>query len=165
MVSKVFWAVCLAAAVASAQRGGGGGDDSPRIPVGGSLPGASAEPLTKFDQFAAKLKLNKDQKVEAQSIVDAYTGQAAPLGQRLLKGKQEITAALLGGQSGEALDKVTAGYTDTVEELTTLEATAFAKIVALVKPNQRNKAASAFPLLVDLFEHPQMGGGRHWGGR
>ena len=118
---------------------------------------------SQLDQFAEKLKLNKEQRTQAETIMDAAREAMGPAQQKLIEARRNLAAALIGGQSGDAVDKLTKTYASLSAQTKALEANAFVKICALLKPNQQSKAVQNFGLMAQLVEQGQMGGGQ-WGG-
>src|ERR1035437_6240191 len=94
MFIKLLLTAMLATTLAFAQRGGGmGGDDTGGTGGGrgggmgddaGGMPRAQRQ--TPFDIFADRLKLNKDQKAEAQTVLADAMKESAPLRQQLAQG-------------------------------------------------------------------------------
>jgi len=163
MFGRLLLTAMLAAALAFAQRGGMGGDDT------GGMGGGRGEDSggmirmqrqTPFDIFADRLKLNKDQKTEAQTVLADAAKEAAPLRQQLVQGRVAMANAILGGKSGDDLKSVMDNYASLVAQLTGIEAKAFSKVNAMLKPNQHGKAASAFEVMAEMFSTPAGGGGR-----
>jgi alanyl-tRNA synthetase len=115
---------------------------------------------TPFDIFADRLKLNKDQKAEAQTVLTDAMKEAAPLRQQLAQAKAAIANAILGSKSEDDRKKIMDTYTSLVVQVTGLEAKAFAKVCANLKPNQQNKAGAAFEAMAGIFNTPAGGGGR-----
>ena len=145
------------------QMGGGGGD---RGGMGGGQMGEMggmprAQRASRFDQIADKLKLNKEQKEQAQTILDAGREEAAPLRESVARARLGIADALVNAKGDEQLKKAQDAYSAEVAKLTGVEAKTFAKIYALLKPNQQAKAQQAWDLMADIFST----GGRGMGGR
>ena len=133
-------------------RGGGMGDDT------GGMPRVQRQ--TPFDIFADRLKLNKDQKAEAQTVLVDAMKESAPLRQQLAQSRAAIANAILGGKSEEDQKKTMDAYTSLVAQVTGIEAKAFVKVCADLKPNQRGKAGVAFEAMAGIFNAPAGGGGR-----
>lgn len=154
MLSKILIIGLLAAAMAFAAWGQRREDPSGGMPW---------QTQSQLDQLAEKLKLNKEQKAQTETIVDAAREAMGPAQQKMTEARRNLAAALIGGQSGDAVDKLTKTYASLSAETKALEATAFGKICALLKPNQQSKAVQNFAFMAQLVEQGQMGGGR-WGG-
>ena len=156
MLVRILAIMALAASLATAQRGGGGGgmgggmgDDSG---MGGMGPGVlMRRPQSPQEKLLDKLKLNKDQREEATKILAAANEQAAPTRELLNKGRTVIANHITGKGSEDDLKKIMAEYTAIDATMVGIEADAFAKICALLKPNQRAKAAPAFELMAGMF--------------
>ncbi|MGA2274560.1 MAG: Spy/CpxP family protein refolding chaperone [Bryobacteraceae bacterium] len=148
MLSRILLIGMVIATMAFAQRGRRSEDPSAPMP---------AQRDNSLDQFAGKLKLNKEQRAQAETIIDAAREAAGPVQQKLLEVRRYLAAALITGQSSEA-DKLTKTYTSLSAQAKTLEANAFGKICALLKPNQQSKAAQHFGLIAQAVEQGQMGG-------
>lgn len=152
----------LATTLAFAQRGGTGGDDTGGMGGGmgndtGAMP--RIERQTPFDIFADRLKLNKDQKTEAQTALADALKESAALRQQLTQTKLEMAKAMLGGASADDLKKTMDTYASVAAQVTGIETKAFAKVCATLKPNQQGKAASAFELMAGMFNAPAGGAG------
>jgi len=151
---RIFITGVLAAAIAFAQWGRRKED-----PSGGML----AQRQSQLDQFAEKLKLNKEQRAEAEKIMDAGQEEMGPIQQKLIEARRNLAAALIVGQSGDAIDKATQAYTSVSAQAKAVEAKVFGKICALLKPNQQSRAVPNFGLMAQLVEQGQMSG--PWGGQ
>jgi hypothetical protein len=173
MFIKLLLTAMLATTLAFAQGGGGMGDDTGGAGGGrgggrgagmgddtGGMPRIQRQ--TPFDIFADRLKLNKDQKAEAQTVLVDAMKESAPLRQQLAQGRAAIANAILGGKSADDLKKVMDAYTSVVAQETGIETKAFSKVCAMLKPNQQGKAAAAFEVMAGIFNAPAGGGG---GGR
>ncbi len=165
MFVRLLLTATLAATLAFAQRSGMGDDTG----MGGGMGGGRGDDMggmprivrqTPFDMFADRLKLNKDQKTEAQTVLADARKEFAPLRQQLLQGRAAIANAIMGGASTDDLKKITDAYASVVAQATGVETKAFSKVYAMLKPNQHGKAASAFELMAGLFSAPGGGGRR-----
>jgi LTXXQ motif family protein len=177
MLVRLLLTAVLAAGFASAQRGGGGGGGMGGDEGGGGGGGGrggdmgAAMPqvrrLTKTEMLFDKLKLNKDQKDAAQAILSAAMEKAAPARDQLTKGRMVIANAITGKASEEEINKLLGQYTVVNAMMTNLEAEAFGKLYALLKPNQQSKAPQAFELMDGMFAGGGMPGaaGRGRGGQ
>jgi Spy/CpxP family protein refolding chaperone len=150
-------------------RGGGGGLGGGQMggqrqgngqmgEMGGGMPRAQRQ--SRFDQIADKLKLNKEQREQAQTIMDAGREEAAPLLESVGKARLGIANGLLGGSGDEEVKKAQDAYSAEVAKVTGVEAKTFAKIYALLKPNQQSKALQAWDLMADIFSAGGRGGSR-----
>jgi hypothetical protein len=140
-------------------RGGGGGGEMGGMGGGGGM----ARRQTPFEMFADKLKLKSDQKSEAETILSAAMEKAAPVRDQLNKGRQVIAQALLAKAGDDDVKKLLNDYTAVSAQMTGIQADTFAKVYAILKPNQQGKAAQAFELVAPIL-YPA-GGGMGRGGR
>ena len=169
MLVRLLLTAVLAAGLASAQRGGGGGGgDEGGMGGGGGRSGdmgagmPQVRRLSKQEMLLDKLKLNKEQKEEDTKILSAAMEKAAPARDQLTKGRMVIANAITGKATEEEINKLLGQYTVVNAMMTNLEAEAFGKLYALLKPNQQSKAPQAFELMAGMFAGGGMGGG---GGR
>jgi hypothetical protein len=170
MFLRVLTTAVLAAGMAVAQQqsqagamnGGHRGDGDP-----GNYGAVHIERQSKFDQFAYKLKLTKDQKTEAQTAVDEARTQAMAVQPLLLKARQDLATALVTGADTQAVNGLIASYGPLAAQVAGIEAKVFARIYATLSRNQQSKAAQTFPLLAESVEEKEMGGrdSRGGGGR
>ena len=183
MFLRVLLTAVVAVGLASAQRGGGGsgmgagtGDEGGMgggggMGAGGGMGGGSGMPggmprrQTKAEMFLEKLKLNKEQKEDALTILNAANEKAAPIREQLAKGRA-MMANMITSKAPEAeLKKLMADYTTVAAMMTNIEAEAFGKIYATLKPNQQSKAPQAFELMAGMFNAAPAGPGRGRGGQ
>jgi hypothetical protein len=170
MFARLLAASILFAALAFAQRGGGGGEDG--MSGSGGMSGMSGGMggmggggmprmvrLSKLEMFADKLKLNKEQREEFARILSAGHEEATPLKQPILQERVNITDSLLRGDR-DALKKSLDSYGALMAQMAAVEAKAFAKVLATLKPNQQSKSAQAFELLAGTFDPAPAGRGR-----
>jgi Spy/CpxP family protein refolding chaperone len=163
MLSKILAIAVLFSAMATAQRGGGGGAPS-SVPTGPGATGGdgwgSARPRwqSPFDQFATKLKLDKEQRAAVETIVDAAQKAMVPAEQKLVDARKDLALAMLDSKSGPGdVAKFTAAYTSLSAQAKAVESAAFGKICALLKPNQLSKAVPAFAVMAALVEPVTLG--------
>ena len=166
MLARLLLTGILATTLASAQggRGGGGGgmdEGGGGRGMGGDMGASMPRPQrqSKADMIADKLKLNKDQKEQMQTIFQAAMEEARPVSEQITKGREVIAGALIGGKSDDEIKKMLDQYAGLAAQMTAVETKAFGKIYALLKPNQQPKAPAAFELMAGMFGG-QMGGGR-----
>ncbi len=168
MLLRFFLTAVLAAGFASAQRGGGGGGEE-GMGGGGGMGGGMPQMRrqSRQDMLFDKLKLNKEQKEQAAQILSAAMEKAAPTRDSLSKGRIVIANAITGKASEDELKKMLGEYATVSATMTGIEADVFAKLYALLKPNQQSKAPQAFELLSGMFDGGGMqgGGGRGRGGQ
>jgi len=172
MFTRLLLTAMMATTLAFAQGGGGmGGDDTGGMGGGaggrggggmGDEPGAMPrmQRQAPFDVFADRLKLNKDQKTEALTVLSDALKESAPLRQQLMQAKLDIAKAMLGGASADDLKKTMDTYATVAAQVTGMETKAFAKVCATLKPNQQGKAGVAFESMAGIFNAPAGGGGR-----
>jgi LTXXQ motif family protein len=172
MLVRLLLTAVLAAGLASAQRGGGGGGgDEGGMgggggrggDMGGTMP--QVRRLTKSEMLMEKLKLNKEQKEEAATILSAAMEKAAPARDQLIRGRMVIANAITSKSSDEDIKKLLSQYTTVCATMTNIEAEAFGKLYALLKPNQQAKAPQAFELMAGMFAGGGPGGGMGGQGR
>ncbi|HTS64391.1 MAG TPA: hypothetical protein VMH28_20350 [Candidatus Acidoferrales bacterium] len=175
MLVRVMLAALTAAGLASAQPGGmgqsggmgegmgGRGDRSGMNDSMGSMPMARRQ--TKLEIFADKLKLKSDQKGEVERILSAAGEKAGPVRDQLNEARKAVANAILSKAGDDDMKKVLADYATVSAQMTGIEADAFAKIYALLKPNQQSKAVPAFELLAGVFTGGGGGAGRGRGNR
>src|ERR1035437_6728503 len=146
MMVRLLLMAVLAAGFASAQRGrGGGGGDEGGMGGGGGRGGDMGAGMpqvrrqSKQEMLLDKIKLNKEQKEEAAKILSAAMEKAAPARDQLSKGRMVIANAITGKASEDDLKKLLGQYTAVNATMTGIEAEAFGKLYALLKPNQQSK--------------------------
>ena len=148
MFVRLLLTLAMASTLSLAQSRGGGGGGGDMGGMGGEGMGGGGgmrmQRPSKFDQIADKLKLNKEQKEQAQSIMDAAREEAAPLREELPKARLNIADALVNAKGDEELKKAQDAYSAVVAKMTGIEAKAFGKIYALLKPNQQSRAGQAW---------------------
>ena len=130
--------------------GGGGG-------MGGGMPGGMRR-QSKEELLLEKLKLNKDQKEEAMTILSAAREKAVPVRDQLNKGRQIIINLMIQKREDD-VKKIMGDFAVVSAQMTGIETEAFAKIYALLKPNQQAKAPQAFELMAGMFAGGGMPGG------
>jgi len=169
MLLRFFLTAVLAAGFAAAQGGRGGGMGGEEGGMGGGGMGGGMPMMrrqTKQEMLLDKLKLNKDQKEEANKILAEAMEKAAPMRDLLAKGRIVIANAITGKAGDEDLQKILAEYKQYSANMAGIEAETFAKLYALLKPNQQAKATQAFELMDGMFEGGGPGGqGRGRGGQ
>src|SRR3954454_23048551 len=170
MFKRLLLAGVLSAALASAQgRGGGGGGDEMGGVGGGGMGGGGGRDMgagrmgmggcmarkpTKAEQFADKLKLNKEQREEVATIMMAALERSGSIRTDLDDRRAKLAGALIDGKPAEELNKLTTDYAAVAAQMTKVQADAFAKIYALLRPNQQGKADQAFELMAGMFSGP-----------
>lgn len=165
------WLVGFAMAAVVAAQGGGGGGGNRGSGMGGADSGmggpgfgsAHAAPKqSRAEQMADRLKLNSSQKTEFDSILDETQKGAGSVIQQVLKSRQDLANALIGGKSDAEIAPLNQALADAEFEMTGVEVKAFQKIMALLKPNQMSRVPEAFDLMAGIFLQPGRGRGA-WG--
>ena len=128
------------------EMGGGGGRD-----MGGGMGGMQPRRATKAEQFADKLKLTKEQREETQKILSAAMERTMAVRAELDTKRANLAGSIIDGKTSEEQSKLAADFAASAAQLTRIEADAFAKIWATLKPNQQGKGAEAFELMTGLF--------------
>ena len=168
MLVRVMAAALFAAGLAVAQPGGGMGEGGGMGRGGGSSDrmgegmGGTMMPrrMSRPELLAEKLKLKSDQKTEAEKILSAAMEKAGPVRDELNQARRAVAEAMLSKASDDEIKKALDGYAMVSAQMTGIEADAFAKIYALLKPNQQGKAAQAFELMAGMFSSGGGGTGR-----
>jgi hypothetical protein len=99
-------------------------------PSGGML----AQRQSQLDQFADKLKLNKEQRGPGRNHYGCRARSHGAGAAETDRGAQNLAAALIGGQSGDAVDKLDEDLHIVSAQTKALEAKAFGKICACSSP-------------------------------
>ena len=146
----VLWALPVPAPAPAPQKGGGGGITGPGSVESSVMATEGARAMTPFEQFADKLNLDeKTQVPQASQIFKAAADEAAPVAVQMLQLRQALLNADL--QSAD-VKSVLDQYTGAAAKMSRIEADSFAKVYALLKPNQQSKAAQAFVLMAGFFQ-------------
>jgi len=141
-------------------RGGGGMGGDMGGMGGGNMPRAQRQ--SKADMLADKLKLKNDQKSEVEKILMQANERAGAIRGQLQQQRAAIAQAMMNKATEGDLRKMYADYSAVSAQMTGIEADAFGKIYAILKPNQQGKAAQAFEMMAGMFLGQPGGGG---GGR
>lgn len=172
MFSKTVLAVIAAAILvpvarlaAQAQGGGQVGMPSPEP----DAPQRALAPPTLFQQFVGRLKLDKKtQAPAAEQIFGEALKEAGPVGQQMILLRQQLVNVTLANKP-EDLKPVQDAYTVAAARMTAIEVGAFAKVYAMLKPDQQSRSPEAFAIMAGVFQPPgpRAGGaiGRRGGGR
>jgi hypothetical protein len=124
-----------------------------------------AQPRTLYEQVADRLKLDaKTQAPAAQQVFSEALDEAAPLGQRMLALRQQMINVALANKPDE-MKPVTDAYAAAAAQMAGVEARAFAKVYATLKPNQQSNAPQAFALMAGMFQAPATPGKGARGGQ
>jgi hypothetical protein len=139
----VFVALAVLAATAlSAQNAG----ETPLPPIG--------VPPTLFEQFADRLNLDRrTQFPEAERIFTEASRLAPPIAQRMQQLRIRLVNAEIEKNESD-VKLILAEYRVVAARMAVLEAETFAKVYALLKPNQVNHATEAFAIVAGVFIPP-----------
>jgi hypothetical protein len=160
-VAVLTLVLCVHAAAQEPQSGLGR-EDTGAPPVDRSQP-------TPFQQFVSKLKLDARTQVPAvERVFAAASEEAAPVGQLLLQLRQQMVNVSLAKKPDE-MQPVVDAYTAAAARMAGIEARAFAKVYATLRPDQQPRAAQAFAIMAGIFQPaaprgPGPGGGQRGGG-
>ena len=121
--------------------------------------------LSKAEQIVEKLKLNKEQKEEFDKIVNAGREEAKPVQEAMIKLRGQLARATVAGAGDAEMKKAMDDYAAAAAQMTGIEAKAYGKLYALLKPNQQSKGPQAFELMAGLFEQRLMIGRGSGAGR
>jgi hypothetical protein len=136
--------IILSAQNAPIQSGMGNEDTgAPKLALGDPLPG---------EKLIDKLKLDaKTQAPEVRLLLMDASRDAAPVAQKLLELRQTLINLELQKKPDEIAAAVEA-YTTAAAEMVAIEARTFAKIYAMLKPNQQPNATHAFAIMAGMFQ-------------
>lgn len=137
MLIRILCTGLLASTLIFAQRGGGGHRGESVMPNSGFSG-------TRLDHWAEMLKLSKDQKREIKAAMDDAQQAAAPIHGELVKVRLSLAEAVAAGKSQADLDKVIHTEAELDTQLTSLELQTFAKLVAVLEAEQKQRGV---PLL------------------
>jgi hypothetical protein len=156
----------LVARPAGQGKGGGvgqGSDVGSRGTEAAVMGSESARAMTPFEQFADKLKLDeKTQIPAAREVFLAAARDAGPVGVEMLQLREKLLNVTMAGSAAD-LKQTQDAYEATAAKMAGIEAATFAKVYALLKPNQQSKAQEAFAVMMGVFQ--SQGGARGGGGR
>jgi len=110
-----------------------------------------------FDRIAAQLNLTDDQKQQAQAILQASRHSAQPVTQQLKQNRQALHEAIKAGKPDADIDQLAATSGNLMGQVTAIRTKAFARIYALLTPEQRIKADQLGDRVHGMF----MGGHGH----
>lgn len=147
MFGKLLLTAVLATAPAFAQRGG---DDAGA--AGMSIP--RPQPVSKVVVFANRLSLDKSQREKTEVILIDAVKEIAQLRTQTERARAQIADLIIKNANQDDINRLVEAYSAAAAEVTGIEAKAFAKVCALLKPNQKSKAASAFDLLAAVLDPP-----------
>jgi len=173
MFGRLLLAGLLAFGCALAQDEGGGGGSSRGMgggrgsvgEMGGGdmgMGGGGPRRPNKVEQIAEKLKLSKEQKEDFAKILSAARERAMAVRTEMDKARADLAGAFIDG-SPDKIASMTTNYATVAAKMTAIEADAFGKIYAELKPNQQGKAEQAFEMMAGVFTAPAAGGGMNRG--
>ena len=93
-----------------------------------------------FDIFATKLNLTDAQKQQAHSILNSARESSKSVTQQLRQTRQGLRDAVKAGKSDADIDQLSANMGNLTGQLTAIRTKAFAKVYALLTPEQRVQA-------------------------
>ena len=115
-------------------------------PIGG--------PQTLFEQFAHRLDLDRrTQFQEAERLFTEASREAPPIAQQMQQLRIRLVNAEIGKNETE-VKAILGEYRTAAAHMAVLEAETFAKVYALLRPNQVNHAIEAFALVAGVFVPP-----------
>lgn len=138
---------------AYAQRGGGGRGGGGRGGAGASE-GAYPYPLTRMQLLDSDFKFRKDQKKAVKTILDEAQKNAAPLREALTRTRAALAEAVEANKAPSQIDAAVQSYAEQAAAMTSLEMSAFARVLQALDEDQRTNQAgvrSAFFLMHGMF--------------
>ena len=145
--------IILTAQNAPIQSGMGNEDTgAPKLSLSEPLPG---------EKMIDRLKLDdKTQAPEVRLLLMDASREATSSGQKMLELRQTLVNLALQDKADE-MKAATEAYAAAATEMAGIEARAFTKIYALLKPNQQSNAPQAFAIMAGIFQpSSSRGGGR-----
>jgi hypothetical protein len=116
---------------------------------GGFGPPAMPAPL---DRIATSFAFNGDQKKEVKTAIDEIAKQAAPVREQILKGREQLMAAVTAGANQDALKKLVDAQADLMAKMTHLEMQVFGKVALKAAAEQRRAGAGTlFTITPGMF--------------
>jgi len=114
---------------------------------------------TPTEQLIDKLKLDgKTQAPDVRLLLMDANREAASSGQKMLELRQRLVNLALQNKP-EEMAPVVEAYAAAAADMAAIEARAFTKIYALLKPNQQSSASQAFAIMAGMFQAPPPRGG------
>ncbi len=161
MSSKSVLAVIAAAMLApvpfarlAAQEPGGTGPVGMGLPEPDAPARAALGPPTLFQQFVGRLKLDKKTQLPAvEQIFSQALKEAGPVGEQMIQLRLQLVNATLANKP-EDLESVRDGYMLAAARMTAIEVGAFAKVYAMLKPDQQSRSPEAFAIIAGVFQPP-----------
>ncbi|PYT23788.1 MAG: hypothetical protein DMG57_30855 [Acidobacteria bacterium] len=93
-----------------------------------------------FDKMAQKLNLTDSQKAQARSILDSARTSAKPIAQQLRQEQTALHEAVKAGRPDADIDRLSSQVGNLEGQMTAIRSKAFAKVYALLTPEQRTQA-------------------------
>lgn len=93
-----------------------------------------------FDRMAAKLNLTDDQKQQAKAIMGSARESSKPVREQLRQDRLALKNAVKAGKSDAEIDQISANLGRDTAQMTAIRTKAFAKVYALLTPEQRTQA-------------------------
>ena len=147
--TALFATLVLAPIILSAQnapiQSGMGSDDTgaPKLSLDEPLPG---------EKMIDRLKLDdRTQAPEVRLLLMDASRDAAPVAQKILDVRLQLGNMALQNRLDE-MPAATEAYAAAATEMAAIEARAFAKIYAMLKPNQQPNAPQAFAMMAGIFQ-------------
>ncbi len=154
MYGKLLLTLFMAAGLALAQGGRGRGGNTDDME---NMSTVRSAPPSRDQLLAEKLKLDKEQKEQLHEILVAATQETAPLRSQISNARVQLATVIIENKGEDAVKQAQEAYTGAAAQLAGIEEKTFAKIYAMLKPNQQPHASQGFELLAGMFEQP---GGR-----
>jgi Spy/CpxP family protein refolding chaperone len=93
-----------------------------------------------LDRMATRLNLTAAQKQQAQSILQSAHEFSKPLAQQLRENRQALREAIKAGKPDADIEQLSTNAGNLAGQMTAIRTKSFAKIYALLTPEQRTKA-------------------------
>jgi len=157
LATIAFIPIILSAQNAPIQSGMGNDDTgAPKVSLDEPLPG---------EKMIDRLKLDdKTQAPDVRLLLMDSSRDAIPVAQKLLDIRVRLGNLALQNKVDE-MPAAADAYAAAATEMTAIEARAFTKIYAMLKPNQQPNAAPAFAIMAGMFQPPPGRGGQRGGGQ
>ncbi len=110
-----------------------------------------------FDRIATQLNLTDNQKQQSKAILQSARESTQPIGQQLRQNRQALHDAIKAGKPDADIDQLAANTGSLMGQMTAIRTKAFARIYALLTPEQRTKADQLGGRVRGMF----MGGHEH----
>ena len=155
MRTRILILGLFATALVFAQgRGGGGGGGSRG---GGATMSGPMGPATRLERWNDALKLTKDQKRDIKAAMDDAQKEATPVHERLAGSQLAVAEAIAAAKPQADIDSAVRAAAEVDTQLTFIELRAFAKVVALLQPDQKQRGVPmVFAMIRGAFN------GKNW---